>query len=66
MIFRRIGVFVANVKNQARLQKGGKGLNLAFTAHKHRDTLSPEKAFEVAALFTHFAPSWKNMMTADA
>ena len=65
MIFRRIGVFLASVKNKTRLKKN-KVINLAFTAHNHRDGFSLEKAFEVAALFTHFAPSWQNMMTADA
>ena len=40
-------------------------MNLKFGAHEFRCKLSDDLAFEVAALFTHWAPSWQAMMSAE-
>ena len=51
-VFRWIGIFVSNIKNAARL---GKKVNLAVHAHSMRDKKDIGPAYEMAALFTHFA-----------
>ena len=50
---RRIGIFLKNLKDAARLQKK---FNLRMMASKFRDSLPTENAFEVKTLFCHFAP----------
>jgi predicted CopG family antitoxin len=48
-VFRWIGVFIANIKNAARLKKK---VNLKASAKAVRCDRSPEAAYEMAALFT--------------
>ena len=55
-IARRIGVFIFKIKEALRTKKSKK-LNLKFFADTYRCKLSDDLAFEVAALFTHWAPS---------
>ena len=54
-IAKRIGVFIFKIKEAARTKKS-KNLNLKFFADTYRCKLSDDSAFEVAALFTHWAP----------
>ena len=63
-ITRRIGIFLFKIKEAVRTKKS-KTLNLKFQAHDLRCKLSDELAFEVSALFTHWAPTWKSMMSAE-
>ena len=62
-VFRWIGIFVANLKNAARLQKN---VNLKVHAAKMRDQKDIATAYEMAALFTHFAPEFQRVLTASA
>ena len=62
-VFRWIGIFVTNLKNAARLQKS---VNLRVRAAKMRDQKDIATAYEVAALFTHFAPEFQRALSASA
>ena len=62
-VFRRIGKFVHGLKEAARLKRK---VNLRFNADAFRCKLSHVDAYEVAALFTHWSPSWQAMLTIDA
>jgi hypothetical protein len=62
-VFRWIGVFVANIKNATRLKKK---VNLKASAKTVRCDRSPETAYEMAALFTHFAPQFMELLTEKA
>ena len=59
---RRIGVFLKNVKDATRLRKK---VNLKVSAGGFRCKLSDEAAYEVAALFCHFAPDFQRVLTAS-
>ena len=61
--FRWIGIFIANLKNAARLQKN---VNLKVHAAKMRDQKDNTLAYEMAALFTHFAPEFQRVLSASA
>ena len=63
-IVRRIGVFIFKLKEASRTKKA-KNINLRFLADNFRCRLSDDLAFEVAALFTHWAPTWQSMMTQE-
>ena len=62
-VFRWIGVFIANIKNAVRLKKN---VNLKASAKTVRCDRSPEAAYEMAALFTHFAPQFMELLTEKA
>ena len=57
---RRIGIFLKNLKDVARLPKK---FSLRMLASKFRDSLPTETAFEVAALFCHFAPDFQRVLS---
>jgi hypothetical protein len=61
-ITRRIGAFIFKIKEAMRTKKK---LNLKFFADTYRCKLSDEQAYEVAALFTHWAPAWQSMMSEE-
>ena len=63
-ITRRIGLFIYKLK-EARRTKKNKTLNIKFLAQNFRCQLSDDMAFEVAALFTHWAPQWQGMMSKE-
>ena len=63
VVFRRIGKFVHALKEAARLKKKA---NLRWNSDAFRCKLSHHDAYEVAALFTHWAPSWQAMLTPEA
>lgn len=59
-VFRRIGIFIRNIKDAIRLRKK---VNLRFQAARMRDSYNDEQAYEMAALFTHFAPEFRGKLT---
>ena len=59
-VYRWIGVFVANIKNAARLQKK---VNLKVHAASMRDKKDVVTAYEMACLFTHFAPAFERTLS---
>jgi len=63
-LVRRIGIFIFKLKEAQRTKKN-KTLNIKFLAQNFRCKLSDEMAYEVAALFTHWAPEWKGMMSQE-
>ena len=64
-ITRRIGVLIYKIKEALRTKRT-KNLNLKFFADTYRCKLSDDLAFEVAALFTHWAPTWQTMVTDES
>jgi len=63
-ITRRIGIFLARLKEANRL---GKKVNLGFQSETFRDKLAPDDAWELAALFAHFLPEFvRNMSDSKA
>ena len=63
-VTRRIGIFLFKLK-EAKRTKRNKTLNLKFLAQNFRCQLSDDMAYEVAALFTHWAPQWQGMMSKE-
>ncbi len=63
VLARRIGVFIYHIKDASRLKKK---VNLRFGAEKYRCNLSDDAAYEVPALFTHWAPAWQQMLTPES
>ena len=56
--------FLFKLKESQRTKKNNT-LNIKFLAQNFRCKLSDEMAYEVAALFTHWAPEWKGMMSPE-
>jgi hypothetical protein len=50
---------------EALRTKKNKCINLKFLADSYRCKLVDDMAYEVAALFTHWAPTWQSMMSAE-
>ena len=62
MVTRRIGIFVNNIKAHARSKKKG---TLRFLADSFRDSCSADCAYEISAVFTHFAKEWRSSVSAE-
>ena len=58
---RRIGIFLKNVKDAQRLRKK---INIKTMAGSLRDKMSHEVAYEIAALFCHFASEFQRVLSA--
>ncbi len=59
---RRIGIFLKNIKDNKRLRKR---INLKVMAANLRDKMTDEVAYEIAALFCHFAPDFQRILTPE-
>ena len=59
-IQRRMGIFLKGLKDATRLRKR---INLKVSAKGFRCRLSDEVAYEIAALFCHFAPDFQRVLT---
>ena len=57
---RRMGIFVKNIKDAQRLRKK---VNLKVLSAGFRDSRGDEVAYEIAALFCHFAPAFERILT---
>ena len=53
------------MKEALRTKNDQKNINLKFIADSYRCKLVDDMAYEVAALFTHWAPIWQSMMSAE-
>ena len=58
---RRIGIFLKNVKDAQRLRKK---VNIKTMAGSFRDKMTHEVAYEIAALFCHFASEFQRVLSA--
>ena len=56
---RRIGIFVKNIEDAIRLKKK---FNLRFQAARFRVAHNEEQSYEIAALFSHFAPDSQRLL----
>ncbi len=61
-----VGTFVSNIKSAARLKNNFNLKHmLRFSADKFRCSLPDDVAFKMCALFTHFAPEFRRVVTPE-